>query len=1194
MALAQGELTIVQTANGARIDMGGGAGHTVSGPDAVKALMDAYGSRIGKVVDSSGQTTVVNEYKEPPKKDVDPAMLKEVPTMHVEFQRNEDGSIAKDASGKNIVESFGVKYADGTISYTGAGREGVLEAERRRSQAKLHNDFITDARTRDDFASDNEYQNFLTVKNIRIGQGSYVKLQDKQGNSKLVAPNGAVVAEGSEEEIRNAYRQKSNQLNLAMASAERVQSFTANEKRYVMEQQGLSNDAEFNAYVRSQMQQSRQALDNIYNSWGTAAQEQGIDVTGKMWYTPNLPDLETFVPNVTASAIGYDEWYNTNIKGIKAEIGDEGDQLDEVDAGGVEEGTVDQTITAPEAPAVDVPEAPVVPDVPGTETTTTGGFYQPFIQTPTSSVTQTPGYQTVEGVYPTSGTATTGTSTIPSTTASLTAIPQTVTTYDTYTGTTDANLTSASQGGLGAMKQYRNKYTGQIMMVQLDANGNPMTYVPAAFEPVQELAEGGTVESKQNEALYTIAKMNGYNGPKSGTALKAFFNSSDALKAKARAIGVAMAKGGYIRTFNKGAIVRGFSNGGLPEGVTIKPYNNSFAYYDPSGNVIKNASNEVISFDSEDWGMQNTYLPTIQAAFQPYASATSETDTDTTGGTSPGATIDNSFATQLAGQTKDLIGETMSPYQAGVAQIAPEAADFISDTAGQAYYQAPMQDAATVSDISQTGVPQVAPTSVMTPATVSDQVQTTTAGLTGVTGTLGTQAQVDAAQQTDTSLEGMKAAQGTATMVNSPDARAIQEGELISGVADATKAAAFTEQIQAAEATPSKQATVQGQLEGLMQQFEGGNTPAWAAGSMRTAMQTLAARGLGASSLAGQAVIQATMEAALPIAQMDAQTQAQFEAQNLSNRQQRQMLAAQQRAQFLGQEFDQAFQARVQNSARIGDVANMNFTAEQNIALENSRAANTMNLNNLSNSQAMIMAEAAALANLDMANLNNRQQAAVQNAQNFLQMDMANLSNEQQTAMFKAQQNIQALFTDQAAENAAAQFNATSENQSNQFFANLTTQVGQFNAAQQNAMNQFNVNSVNAMREFNGELQQQRDLFNAQNGLVVAQANAQWRQNIATLNTAAQNESNMNFAKTMNAFTSTNLDAYWQRERDIMSFAFTSAENAADRLASVLLEKLSADNKTALADAQGKGTLGAVLLKGALNYMATGGVGNIV
>ena len=72
-------------------------------------------------------------------------------------------------------------------------------------------------------------------------------------------------------------------------------------------------------------------------------------------------------------------------------------------------------------------------------------------------------------------------------------------------------------------------------------------------------------------------------------------------------------------------------------------------------------------------------------------------------------------------------------------------------------------------------------------------------------------------------------------------------------------------------------------------------------------------------------------------------------------------------------EFDQAFQARVINASKISDIANMNFTAEQQIALENSRIANTMNLANLSNRQALVMAEASALANLDMANLNNRQ-----------------------------------------------------------------------------------------------------------------------------------------------------------------------------------------------------------------------------
>jgi hypothetical protein len=506
---------------------------------------------------------------------------------------------------------------------------------------------------------------------------------------------------------------------------------------------------------------------------------------------------------------------------------------------------------------------------------------------------------------------------------------------------------------------------------------------------------------------------------------------------------------------------------------------------------------------------------------------------------------------------QNLITQTMQPIQAPVQQITPDAADFIGTTAGQAAPVSPMAQAANVATVQQAGMPTTMTPGAMTATTVTPSVQAETAATTAQAGTVSPQAQVTGQQQLTTSVTGMEAAQGTATMVNAPDPREIQQGEIIDIANDITgqaqKAATFNEQIQAATATPTKQATVAGQLEGLMAQFEGGNTPAWAAGSMRTAMQTLAARGLGASSLAGQAVIQAAMEAALPIAQIDAQTQAQFESQNLSNRQQRAMLAAQQRAQFLGQEFDQAFQARVQNSARIGDIANMNFTAEQNIALENSRAANTMNLNNLSNRQAMTMAEAAALSQLDMANLNNRQQAAVQNAQNFLQMEMQNLSNAQQTELFKAQQNIQAIFTDQAAENAAAQFNATSENQTDQFFANLSAQVGQFNAAQTNAMDQFNVNSANAMRQFNSEIQQQRDLFNAQNGLVVAQANAQWRQNIATLNTAAQNESNLDFAKTINALTSKNLDEIWQRERDIMSFAFSADQSAMDRALQIIL-----------------------------------------
>ena len=82
--------------------------------------------------------------------------------------------------------------------------------------------------------------------------------------------------------------------------------------------------------------------------------------------------------------------------------------------------------------------------------------------------------------------------------------------------------------------------------------------------------------------------------------------------------------------------------------------------------------------------------------------------------------------------------------------------------------------------------------------------------------------------------------------------RNIQQGELISGAADAQTAAQFTEQVQAAEATPTTQATVQGQLAQLTANFDAANPPAWAAGAMRNATAKMAQRGLGASSLAGQ------------------------------------------------------------------------------------------------------------------------------------------------------------------------------------------------------------------------------------------------------------------------------------------------------------------------------------------------------
>jgi len=422
---------------------------------------------------------------------------------------------------------------------------------------------------------------------------------------------------------------------------------------------------------------------------------------------------------------------------------------------------------------------------------------------------------------------------------------------------------------------------------------------------------------------------------------------------------------------------------------------------------------------------------------------------------------------------------------------------------------------------------------------------------------------ITAQQQVGSSIAGMAGAQGDSIDVSGAPVRTQRVGELVDGsTVDQTRVGqAFgTGEIQAA--------SIQGELASLMQQFEGGNTPAWAAGSMRRATAVMAERGLGASSMAGQAIIQAAMEAALPIAQIDT-----------ANKQQVAMLKAEQRAKFLGIEFDQAFQAKVQNAATISEIANLDFNASQQIALENSRAANTMELQNLNNEQAVIMSEAAALSQIDISNLNNRQQAQVQNAQNFLQIDMADLSNDQQVALFKNQSLINAIMSDQAAENAAEQFNASSENQTNQFFANLSASVNQFNAAQLNAMQQFNADETNALLEFNSSLQNQREIFNAQNYLAVAQANAAWRQNLATINTSAANEANMDYAQTVNALTLKSLDEIWQRERDIMDYSFTQSENAADRALSILLGDKQLEAIREQIDAEEQAAVGSLLTK---------------
>ena len=373
------------------------------------------------------------------------------------------------------------------------------------------------------------------------------------------------------------------------------------------------------------------------------------------------------------------------------------------------------------------------------------------------------------------------------------------------------------------------------------------------------------------------------------------------------------------------------------------------------------------------------------------------------------------------------------------------------------------------------------------------------------------------------------AAQGTAAQATQVT-RTLSPSELFTAASQSDVGGYTTATAQ--EINTPQEATVQYQLQQLMGQFSNGQIPQWAAPAITQANAIMAQRGLGQSSMAGQAIIHAMMESVVPIAAADAQVHQQFALQNLSNRQQTAIINAQMRAAMQGQELTNEQQARAANAAKISEINNLNFTSEQTIALENAKLMQGINLSNLTNTQQAALQNAATLAGMDTKNLDSRLTSGIENARQFLQMDMKNLDHKQQAAALNAQAKNQGLFTDQAATNAANQFNATSQNQVDQFFAELGAQVQSSNINRVSAQQQFNVDQANSLRKFDAQMEDSRDKFNSEMTQLINQSNVQWRRAINTTNTAEQNRVNQINAQNLLDLTATAQNRLWNRYRD--------------------------------------------------------------
>jgi hypothetical protein len=372
-----------------------------------------------------------------------------------------------------------------------------------------------------------------------------------------------------------------------------------------------------------------------------------------------------------------------------------------------------------------------------------------------------------------------------------------------------------------------------------------------------------------------------------------------------------------------------------------------------------------------------------------------------------------------------------------------------------------------------------------------------------------------------------------------------------------------------------EEALVSNQLDTLLSGIEDGEIPTWAIPAVSQVEQMLAQRGMSASTVGRDSLLNAIIQSAMPMAQANAQAiQASVSQQKGIEAQEAEANAARRQ------------QTALTNANNVFQMDMAQFSSDQQIALSNSKFLQTVGLTEASNDQQAVVQDALLMSQANLAEADFYQKTQIQNAQAFLQMDMQNLNNQQQANVLKAQQNQQRILSNQSAQNAAAQFNAASENQTNQFMSNLQAQMNQYNASQMNAMEQFNATQANAaaardaqrqadVNKFNAQLVTQVDQFNsqqdfarnqwnAQNSAAVEASNVQWRRQANTINTAAQNQINMQNAQNAFNLSTQSLSFLWQELRDQADFDFRASENTKAQITQ--LQATAIANEGALAE----------------------------
>ena len=241
-------------------------------------------------------------------------------------------------------------------------------------------------------------------------------------------------------------------------------------------------------------------------------------------------------------------------------------------------------------------------------------------------------------------------------------------------------------------------------------------------------------------------------------------------------------------------------------------------------------------------------------------------------------------------------------------------------------------------------------------------------------------------------------------------------------------------------------ATTQYQMGELLKTIEEGKPlPPWASPAVRRVAAVMQSRGMGASSMASAAMVQAVMESGVSIATADAQAYANIQLKNLDGKQ----------------------QAAMQNAMVYAQMDQTNADNRTKALINNSNAFLAMDLENLKNDQAAAMATYEANTQAMFNDVAAENVTIQLNAKNEAQVEQffAELGSQIEAANKNRLANMEQFNTSE--QNAMAQFNASMRDGREKFNVNMKYAIEQANTRWNREINTANTANQNETNRIN-------------------------------------------------------------------------------------------------------------------------------